>query len=56
MLFFETSAMLGTNVEKAFFKITEEMSKKEYSDMEDEHNNSYFDQPPEANSESSCCN
>ena len=56
MLFFQTSAKEGTNVELAFFKLTEEMSKKEYSEMDEQNNNSYFEDPPESDKESSCCN
>ena len=55
MLFYETSAKTGTNVEKGFFELTSEMSKRDYGMDPDSHENSYFDTSTNSAQEGSCC-
>lgn len=43
MIYFETSAKTGFNVERAFFKLTEDMSERDFSEVEGNDDNSYFD-------------
>lgn len=54
MIYFETSAKSGANVEKAFFKLTEDMSERDFSEMENNDDNSYFD-PGTEKEEGGCC-
>ena len=43
MIYFETSAKSGSNVERAFFKMTEDMSQRDFEEMENNDDHSYFD-------------
>lgn len=55
MLFFETSAKTGSNVEKAFFTLTEEMAQRDFLEAESNTDNSYFDQSYNPGNDESCC-
>jgi hypothetical protein len=54
MIYFETSAKSGFNVERAFFKLTEDMSERDFSEVEGHDDNSYFD-PQNNQEEGGCC-
>ena len=54
MIYFETSAKSGFNVERAFFKLTEEMNERDFSEVEEQNDNSYFD-PTTNQEEGGCC-
>ena len=56
MIYFETSAKTGFNVERAFFKLTEDMSERDFSEMEGNEGNSYFDDSTgQEGKEEACC-
>lgn len=56
MIYFETSAKTGFNVERAFFKLTEDMSERDFNEIEGQEENSYFDpSTPQDNEGGGCC-